>query len=307
MTAKNQISAQSRTDLSEWLASLGYHWAGTQNEDSFLARLYNLRELPTTDSRRSQFPTAAEDIWQHRVNNQDWDDDWVFTDPRFNLLHCPDEQFLAFFAATVRPATQQDASISAEMVAAYNGVLVPFGWELVEQRRVGDNVYYVGRETAGVHDPETVIVAAPDVVDRAVLDQQLKRLRRDIETDPAAAIAHCKELLESQAKLVLRGFEVNYSDRDDLPALFGAATRALGIHADAVPEDSRASDALKGMLRNLQSVVKNVSEARNSMGTGHGRADASPAERRHARLVFNATVAVAEFVADTWAAHPGVG
>lgn len=306
MTAKNRISAQSRTDLSEWLTSLGYHWAGAQNEDAFLARLYDLRELPTTDSRRSQFPTAAEDIWQHRVNNSDWDDDWVFTDPRFNLLHCPDEKFLAFLTATVRPAAQQDATISAEMVAGYNEVLVPLGWELFEQRRVGDNVYYGSREIGGVHDPNTVIVAAPDVVDRAVLDQQLKRLRRDIDTDPAAAIAHCKELLESQAKLVLRGFEVDYSDRDDLPTLFGAAARALGIHANSVPEDSRASDALKGMLRNLQSVVRNVSEARNSMGTGHGRADASPAERRHARLVFNATVAVTEFVADTWAAHPGV-
>jgi hypothetical protein len=75
--AKNRISSQSRTDLSEWLATLGYHWAGAQNEDAFLARLYNLRELPTTDSRRSQFTTAAEDIWQHGVNNSDWDDHCV--------------------------------------------------------------------------------------------------------------------------------------------------------------------------------------------------------------------------------------
>ncbi|MBT1683781.1 abortive infection family protein [Curtobacterium flaccumfaciens] len=57
------------------------------------------------------------------------------------------------------------------------------------------------------------------------------------------------------------------------------------------------------MLRNLSSIVKNISEARNAMGTGHGRAEASRAERRHARLFFNATVTVTEFIAETWAAR----
>jgi hypothetical protein len=136
-----------------------------------------------------------------------------------------------------------------------------------------------------------------------VLDQQLGRLRRDIETDPAAAIAHCSELIESQLKLILQRFGEQYSDRDDVPALYGQVSRRLGIHSNAVPGDSRASEAVKQVLRNLSSIVKNISEARNAMGTGHGRAEASPAERRHARLFFNATVTVTEFIAETWAAR----
>jgi hypothetical protein len=60
-------------------------------------------------------------------------------------------------------------------------------------------------------------------------------LRRDIETDPVAAIAHCKELVESQLKLILQRFGEQYSDRDDVPALYGQVPRRLGIHSNAVP------------------------------------------------------------------------
>ncbi|WP_412872425.1 abortive infection family protein [Curtobacterium flaccumfaciens] len=303
MSRKNSISARVRSDLAEWLTVSGFHWAGIEDEDSFLARLYDLKSKPSTDSRR-QYPTAAEDIHQHRVRNTtDWPDDWVFTDSRFNLLHSPDEELLAFLAATVRPMTQQDPETAAAMVDGYNEQLRPLGWELAEARRVGNNIYYEARKASGVHDPAKVVVAGPNVVDRRVLDEQLARLRRDIDSDPAAAIGQCKELLESQLKLVLRSFNIEVNDREDLSDLYGKAARALGIHGEAVPGDRRGSDALKGMLRNLASLVRNIAEARNSMGTGHGRAHTSAAKRRHARLVFNTTVAVTEFVADTWSAR----
>ncbi|TCK65771.1 abortive infection family protein [Curtobacterium sp. PhB136] len=292
-----------RSDLAEWLTVSRFHWAGVEDEDAFLARLYDLKSKPSTDSR-SRYPTAAEDIHQHRVRNTtDWPDDWVFTDSRFNLLHCSDEEFLAFLAATVRPMTQRNPDTAAVMVDGYNEQLRPLGWSLTEARRIGENIYYEARKVTGVHDPAKVVVAGPNIIDRRVLDEQLERLRRDIDSDPAAAIGQCKELLESQLKLVLRSFSIEVNDRDDLPGLYGEAARALGIHGEAVPGDRRGSDAVKGMLRNLASLVRNVAEARNSMGTGHGRADTSSAERRHARLVFNTTVAVTEFVADTWASR----
>jgi len=45
--------------------------------------------LPSTD-RRPRYPTAREDICQHRLNNDDWDDDWIFEDPQFGLLDGPE-------------------------------------------------------------------------------------------------------------------------------------------------------------------------------------------------------------------------
>ena len=77
---QNRVTVAMRTDIFDWLTMSSHHWAGDQEEPDFLSRLFDLRSMPSTDGR-PQYPTAAEDIWQHRVNNRtDWDDNWVFGD-----------------------------------------------------------------------------------------------------------------------------------------------------------------------------------------------------------------------------------
>jgi hypothetical protein len=44
------------------------HWPGRLEEPEFLMRLWDLESMPSTDGR---FSNAAEDIWQHRVDNYD--------------------------------------------------------------------------------------------------------------------------------------------------------------------------------------------------------------------------------------------
>ncbi len=45
-------------------------FCGRLNERDFLARIYDLENMPSTDSR---FSNAIDDIWQHTVNNDDWE------------------------------------------------------------------------------------------------------------------------------------------------------------------------------------------------------------------------------------------
>ncbi|MBW6536839.1 MAG: hypothetical protein K0B11_17660, partial [Mariniphaga sp.] len=40
--------------------------------------------------------TASEDIHKHTVLNDDWPEEWIFTDDRFNILHSSDKDFLDF-------------------------------------------------------------------------------------------------------------------------------------------------------------------------------------------------------------------
>jgi len=89
-----EITEVTRRAIADQLAINKISWSGQRNDDDFLSRIYDLEQLPSHDGR---FKTAAGDIWQHRVNNlQDWEDDWIFSDARFNLLHCEDEGFLRF-------------------------------------------------------------------------------------------------------------------------------------------------------------------------------------------------------------------
>ena len=73
---------------------------------TFLGRVYDMDSLPPTDRR---FPTAAGDVMQHRLANEDWDDGWIFRDDRFGLRNGDDETFLRFLAATVHPALRRGA------------------------------------------------------------------------------------------------------------------------------------------------------------------------------------------------------
>lgn len=57
---------------------------GALDDTEFLSRIYELRRLPSTDSR---YKDAAGDIYQHRVNILDWDDYRVGSE-RAVLDHC---------------------------------------------------------------------------------------------------------------------------------------------------------------------------------------------------------------------------
>ena len=87
--------------------------------------------MPSTDPR---FPDASGDIWQHGINNYDWEDDWIFSDVRFRLDE--DEPLLRFLCETVHPEAIADNATRQELLSAYNRLLAPDGYEIVEVERI---------------------------------------------------------------------------------------------------------------------------------------------------------------------------
>jgi hypothetical protein len=83
------ISGITRRDIFDFITLEQIDWSGRLEETAFLERIWDLHDMRSTDSR---FANAAGDIWEHRVNNAyDWEDDWVFTGERFDLMHSPDD------------------------------------------------------------------------------------------------------------------------------------------------------------------------------------------------------------------------
>jgi AbiJ N-terminal domain 3 len=117
--------------LREFLTPAHTFWSGALPETDFLARLYDLDKLPSSDPR---YATALQDIVQHRVMNEDWDDDWIFRDSRFGLADS-DEALLQFLAEMLHPAVRTDPIEVERLHNFLNGVLVHDGYELVQ---VGD-------------------------------------------------------------------------------------------------------------------------------------------------------------------------
>lgn len=117
-------------------------WSGRLSEPDFLARIFPLMDLPSNDYR---FKDAYGDVTQHRVNNpDDWGDDYIFTDPRFNLLWGTDENFLKFLEMTVHPVAVSSEE-AASLVETYNQILGPDGYKFRQDGNLsGHPLYKVG-------------------------------------------------------------------------------------------------------------------------------------------------------------------
>lgn len=110
------------------------NWAGELGEVEFLQRIYNLEEMPSFDSR---FDTASGDIWQHRENNpDDWEDDWIYDDIRFNLRNGSPDTFLRFLCEVVHPVVRPDKNSAIQIANQFNDQLRKNGWQLVAEERI---------------------------------------------------------------------------------------------------------------------------------------------------------------------------
>ncbi|MFF1739448.1 AbiJ-related protein [Streptomyces mirabilis] len=157
ITETSQITEVTRLRLFDALRKAGTVWYGSADEISFLRRLYDLHELESTDLR---FPTAEGDIIQHRYNNPgDWEDDWVFADPRFQLADGPDGVLLRFLAEMIHPAVRTDGEEVKHLLALFNTRLAADGYELAPEETASGYQIYLARSMSQVHRE-----AAPPVV-----------------------------------------------------------------------------------------------------------------------------------------------
>jgi hypothetical protein len=104
----------------------GIRWWGDLDEITFLRRLYDLESLPSTDERCDN---AEDDIRQHRFNNDDWEDDYVFSYEHFKLQDS-DTALLKFLAESLHPEVRTDRSEVNEIRSQLNDLLRPDLYEL---------------------------------------------------------------------------------------------------------------------------------------------------------------------------------
>lgn len=255
-------------------------WFGTLDDVEFLSRLYDLKGLPSNDSR---YKDAAGDIWQHRFNNDDWENDWVYTDDRFRLLDGPSEAFLRFLCEIVDPVVRPNRDEAIKLVSHFNGQLRQAGWEIIEEEFIAGRPRFSYRplrnQTArAVMRARTVA----DALDAGWMAKEIERLEQAVDRDPALAIGTAKELVESCCKSLLNKRGVPFTKSEDLGELTKKVTRLI--------------------LRNLTQLTNNLAQLRGLYGTGHGRdGQHRGLQPRHARLAVASAVAFIDFGAETYA------
>jgi hypothetical protein len=294
-----KISQVTRTSIFDAILTQHINWSGRLEEHEFLSRLFDLSSLPSTDSR---FADAGGDIWQHRVRNpDDWDDDWLFYDSRFNLMNADDEVLLRFLCETIHPVVRTDPTEVERLCQLYNNFLIHDGFQIVEKTRISGRSVFVGRYVGVAGTPG--VSAAKEVLDQAdatYITQQITRMEGAVVNDPDLAIGTAKELVETCCKTILKDRNVNISKNADLPFLVKLTSKELQLTPDDIPNESKASDIVRRLLSNLASITQGVTELRNLYGTGHGKdAYTKGLTPRHAKLAVGASSTLAVFLVET--------
>jgi hypothetical protein len=293
-----KISQITRRDIIDALVAEHVIWSGRLEEQEFLSRLFDLTSLPSTDHR---FKDASGDIWKHRVINSDWDDDWVFYDPRLNLLHADDEVFLRFLCETIHPVVRSDPTEAERLCQLYNQYLRRDGFELVEKTRLSGKPVYTGRHV--VHVPTPGVAAARATLggtDPGYVVQQITRMEAAVVNDPALAIGTAKELVETVCRTILEVRGITPPKTAELPELVKFTAKSLELTPGDVPDKAKAADTIKRLLSNLGTIAQGVAELRNQYGTGHGKkAGTKGLSSRHAKLAVGAASTLAVFFMET--------
>lgn len=275
-------------------------YCGNLSDVDFLSRLCLLDTFPSFDSR---FETAAGDIWQHTVNNYDWEDDWIFSDRRFDLSGCNDEWFLKFLCETVHPVVRPDVDDAKRIVGHYNDQLSKSGYNLIETERIAGRAIYVAAKKGEFQSQIGRAVTAAERLSSNWMQSEISRIHASIETDPALAIGTSKDLIESCCKSILveLGKSSEIGKADDIAALSKKMCRALGLVPEGISSEAKGAEIIKRTLSNLAAITKGVAELRGLYGSGHGRDGKHfGLEPRHARLVASCAITFVDFATETY-------
>lgn len=279
-------------------------WYGRLDDVKFLKRLYNLSEMPSYDGR---FKDAEGDIWQHTINNYDYDYDWIFFDDRFGLEKGTDEVFLKFICEMFHPAVlkqQVDDKETVEYVyfQEISRLLAADGYELVVKTKLSERPIFIWKDLLTKNIViEKQVKTLTESFNSDYIKAQIIQMNDSIEKNPTDAIGKAKELIEICCKTVLERKGVTINKDWEVPRLMKEACKVLKLSPDDITNTAKASDTLKSILGNLAHIAHGMAELRNPYGTGHGKPESykglSP---RHARLAVGAATTTVYFMWETY-------
>lgn len=307
------ISDKTRQNIFDYLTAQNVWYAGQIEESDFLQRIFDLASVKSNDPR---YPTFCGDLYQHRVMNSDWSDNWIYSDPRFNLKKCSDQIFTKFLCEMLHPLvrsdhTKRDNDLSiADLLFFFNNELKKDGWEIYEaEQMLGkfpklDVFGGVVKETTSrpvfaarqIGIIPTKVAADKIPFDIGYIKTQIERMEKSADSDPDLTIGTAKELIETCLKTII-GADSN----DDIPKLLNSAMGKMNLLPKLVSGGAKGEEQIKRILGSLSTIVLNTNELRNLYGTGHGQMSTkSSLEPRHARLAMGAAITFVNFIFETY-------
>ena len=240
--APKEISEVTRRAIFDHFGTANVNWAGRLEDDEFLARIYDLPSLPSFDHR---YKDAADDIFHHCRFN-DWARDWIFFDPRFNLMDAADSEFLRFLCETVHPVVRPASDEVSTLVRVYNEALTPDGYQVVPGKTISGRPIFVAQFAR-----RAVVFEEPTGWQK--VDRQLQEMRLRLDS------AETEEQYQGVG-LLPRG--------TDLRGAGGLRSRPASAHRRQDPERHRRQADAGGNFRSGAERLKQRRGPRSRQGGG---------------------------------------
>ena len=254
--------------------------------------------LDQVASYRVAFDTLADDIYQHAVRNDDWENAEILE--RVGFLTCSQATLFRFLEDVVHPM-RRDQDEQERIVAKLNPILRRDGFLLMPGGLVSGYHVYIVRETTatGSQPADELISEALSSFDEGGVHHSWKKALDRRGVDPEGAITAAKTLLETVCKHIVDESGGSFGDNDDLPKLYSTASNCLNL-----APSQHSEKVFKSILGNCQSVVGNLAGLRNRLGDAHGQGKRYVRPNaRHAELAVNLAGSMAMFLVSTWNAR----
>lgn len=171
---------------------------------------------------------------------------------------------------------------NADSIAALRSELAHVGWSLTDDGRL-ERVGAIDLDTGG----------------RAALDDQLARLRKNID-DPAAALGFAKELLEAVMKFVIEGSGMEVPKNPNWNYLITLSFDRLKFETRVVDSSVPGATEVRSIYQSVKTIIESVNSLRNAHGTGHGRTLPTALREETAVYIVRESVHVAELMLSTF-------
>ncbi|MGJ9384915.1 hypothetical protein [Salipaludibacillus sp. CF4.18] len=172
------ISEITRRNVMNDLYQFNNTW-GNVDIIPFLTRIWDLDNMPST----GRYQNASEDIWQHMVRNDDYDERYLFEE-YLELLTANDRKFIRFLEELVHPAVREQEE-QEELVDIFNKHLLKDGYKVsITSEISGYPIYTIHRIQEGVRGTvKNLIFAAigvkPDIVISDSLNNDIKIVKNE--------------------------------------------------------------------------------------------------------------------------------
>lgn len=135
------ISLESKKEIFNIIVKSKTDFLGDSSDDfQFLKEIWDIRNMPSEDNR---FPNAEKDIWQHIINNSDWDLDYLFIE-RLKLYE-KDDVFIKFIETAISPTYRKGEDDIFLYVLQINEILIKDKLQLsiFDYNNTGNPIYRV--------------------------------------------------------------------------------------------------------------------------------------------------------------------